>query len=281
MDKLLEVRDLEVCYRGEGVLAHQAVAGMQFEIASGEVVGLMGESGCGKSSLALALLGLLPREGCEVRGSAMFRGHDLVGMPERALQEIRGAGISLVFQEPGISLSPVMRAGDQIAEVIHAHRRGNWKSCRAEAETMLARVGLTPTARIFSAYPHQLSGGQCQRVVLAQALCCNPALLIADEPTASLDARSRADFLALLRKLKEESDISILLISHTPEIQASLADRLLVMKEGRIVEQGRFDELYHSPKHAYTRWMLRRTRRTVDAQTETESEIFAAEQVVR
>lgn len=281
MDKLLDVRDLSIRYCRPGVPAQQAVNGITLEIASGEVVGLMGESGCGKSSLALAILGLLPRENSEVLGSILFRGQELNGMPEHALQEIRGAAISLVFQDPGISLSPVMRVGAQIAEVIHAHRRGNWKSCRAESESMLERVGLAPTSRVFSAYPHQLSGGQCQRVVLAQALCCRPSLLIADEPTASLDARSQADFLALLRSLKEESGISILLISHTPEIQASLADRLLVMKEGRIVEQGRFAELYSRPSQPYTRWMLRRGGRAADAPSETNSESWVTEQAAR
>lgn len=281
MEKLLEIRDLRIRYGCVDAPAHQAVDGIDFEIAPGETVGLMGESGCGKSSLALAILGLLPRESCEVSGSILFHGRELNGMPEHGLQEIRGAQISLVFQEPGISLSSVMRVGDQIAEVIRAHRRDNWKSCRAESESMLARVGLTPTSRIFSAYPHQLSGGQCQRVVLAQALCCRPALLIADEPTASLDARSQADFLELLRSFKEESDISILLISHTPEIQAILADRLLVMKEGRIVEQGRFDELYRRPSHAYTRWMLRRAGRAAEMQTELNTETLVTEQAAR
>lgn len=281
MNNLLEIRDLSIRYCSPRAPIHQAVNHIALEIESGEVVGLMGESGCGKSSLALAILGLLPRESSEVLGSILFQGRELNGMPERTLQEIRGAGISLVFQEPGISLSPVMRVGDQIAEVVYAHRRGNWKACRAESETMLERVGLTPTKRIFSAYPHQLSGGQCQRVVLAQALCCNPALLIADEPTASLDARSQADFLTLLRSLKEQSDLSILLISHTPEIQASLADRLVVMKEGRIVEQEAFDTLYRSPSHAYTRWMLRRTARATDAPPDIDAEIFVPEQVVR
>ncbi|MGH9726697.1 MAG: ATP-binding cassette domain-containing protein, partial [Candidatus Acidiferrales bacterium] len=145
MEKLLDVRDLRIRYSCGDTPAHQAVDGIRFEIAPGEVVGLMGESGCGKSTLALAILGLLPRESCEVRGSILFCGRELIGMPEHELQEIRGAGISLVFQEPAISLSPVMRVGDQVAEVIHAHRRGNWKSCRTESESMLSRVGLTPT----------------------------------------------------------------------------------------------------------------------------------------
>jgi ABC-type dipeptide/oligopeptide/nickel transport system ATPase component len=170
----------------------------------------------------------------------------------------------MVPQEPGISLSPVLRVGDQVTEVIRAHRDWGWKQCRAAAESMLARVGLQETARIFSAYPHQLSGGQLQRVVLAQALACNPALLVADEPTAALDACSQARFLALLREVKEQFRISILLISHTPEIQASLADRLLVMKQGRIIEKGSFGDIYRHPRQPYTRAML---RRDVPAQT--------------
>jgi ABC-type glutathione transport system ATPase component len=261
MGSLLQVRNLMIRYQVDGAEPHQAVGGVSFDVAPGEVVGLMGESGCGKSSIALALLGLLERQGTEVTGSALLSGRELLGMNEGQLQEVRGSKISLVFQEPGIALSPVMRVVDQVAEVIHAHRQRSWKRCRAEAEAILARVGLGPCARIFSAYPHQLSGGQRQRVVLAQALCCGPALLVADEPTASLDARGQADFVALLRDLKNELGISILLISHSPELQASLAERLLVMQAGRIIEAGSFEELYENPAHDYTRMMLRRTGR--------------------
>ena len=258
MENLLQVRDLSIRYSSVGGRYHLAVDRISFDIGAGEVVGLMGESGCGKTSIATSLLGLLPKGQAKISGSISFRGQDLLAMDERALRRIRGAEISMVSQEPGISLSPVLRAGDQVAEVIHAHRNWGWKQCRAEAESMLARVGLFEAERIFSAYPHQLSGGQLQRVVLAQALACGPALLVADEPTASLDARSQADFLVLLRGLKERFQISILLISHTPEIQASLADRLLVMREGQIIEEGRFGQIYRNPRHPYTRTMLRR-----------------------
>lgn len=259
MGSLLQVRNLTIRYQVDGPEPHRAVDGVSFDVAPGEVVGLMGESGCGKSSTALALLGLLAKQRVEVAGSIVLCGQELLGMKEAELQKIRGSKISLVFQEPGIALSPVMRVGDQVAEVIHAHHQWSWKRCRAEAETILARVGLGPAARIYSAYPHQLSGGQRQRVVLAQALCCEPSLLVADEPTASLDARSQADFLALLRGIKSQFGISILLISHSPELQASLADRLLVMKDGRIIEEGSFEKLYENPAHDYTRMMLRRT----------------------
>ena len=258
VENLLKVKNLAIRYRPAEALPHDAVAGVSFEVARGEVLGVMGESGCGKTSIALALLGLLSRGDAEVSGSIMFRGEDLLAMNEKTLQKIRGAAISIVYQEPGIALSPVMRAGTQIAEIVRAHRKCSRQECREKALAMLGRVGLPSTERIFSAYPHQLSGGQLQRVVLAQALVCQPPLLIADEPTASLDAQSRADFMGLLRELKQSLGISLLLISHTPEIQASLADRMIVMKDGQIVETGTFDDLYWKPSHPYTKALLAR-----------------------
>lgn len=261
MGSLLQVRNLTITYKKHGLGSHRAVDDLSFEVAPGEVVGLVGESGSGKSTTALALLGLLESRDAEVAGSVALCGDELIGKTERELEKLRGGTISLVFQEPGIALSPVMPVGTQIAEVIRAHRRARGRACRAQSEEMLERVGLGRSPRIYSAYPHQLSGGQRQRVVLAQALCCQPALLVADEPLASLDARSAADFLALLRNLRYELNLAILLISHSPELQASLADRLLVMQQGRIVEEGHFRELYRNPKKAYTRLMLRRTGR--------------------
>ncbi len=257
MQDLLQVKDLTVSYRGTDAKPCHAVAGLSFDIGRGEVLGLMGESGCGKTSTALALLGLLSQEQAQVSGSVRFRGQELLSLDQRALRALRGAGISMVFQEPEIALSPVMRVGDQVAEVIRAHKALSWKACRTEAEAALVRIGLPATQRIFLAYPHELSGGQRQRVALAQALACEPALVIADEPTASLDARSQSELLALLRQLRRDLGISILLISHAAEVQAFLADRLMVMANGRIVEQGRFEELYRNPSHEVTRAMLR------------------------
>jgi ABC-type glutathione transport system ATPase component len=257
MEVLLRVKNLDVSYRGAGPSRHHAVQQVSFEIGEGEVLGLMGESGCGKTSMALALLGLLSEEQADVSGSIQFRGEELLSKERSSLRAIRGAGISLVFQEPELALSPVMKIRDQVAEVIHAHNDCKWERCRADAELALARVGFSDVRRISSAYPHQLSGGQRQRVVLAQALACKPALLIADEPAASLDARSQCEILALLRELQRELQISILLISHAPEVQASLADRLMVMANGRIVERGSFEQLYRNPSHACTRAMLR------------------------
>jgi len=257
LETLLAVKNLNVAYRVADGSTHRAVENASFEIGAGEVLGLMGESGCGKTSIALALLGLLGKEQAQVSGSIEFRGKELFTTSEREMREIRGSGLSMVFQEPGIALSPVMRVRDQVAEVIHAHKKESWKKCREDAQSALVRVGLPDTQRIFSAYPHQLSGGQRQRVALAQAIACEPALLITDEPTASVDARSQQELIALLRELQRDSGIAILLISHSAEVQARLADRLMVMERGRVVEQGQFEKLYRHPSQACTRAMLR------------------------
>ena len=256
METLLRVRNLTIRYRSAARPPFTAVDAVSFDIGKAEAVGLMGESGCGKTSIALALLGLLAKDRTEISGSANFRGAELLGLDERNFQRIRGAAISIVYQEPRIALSPVTKVGDQIAEVIRSHRPWAWRRCQGEAATMLERVGLRDTRRIFSAYPHQLSGGQCQRVVLAQALACSPSLLIADEPTAQLDACSQSQFLDLLGRLKEQLGISMLVISHAPEVHASLTDRLLIMKAGRITEDGPFERLYRHPSEDYTRAIL-------------------------
>jgi peptide/nickel transport system ATP-binding protein len=253
---LLQVRGLTVRYRlnsGDPVAAVQDVS---FHIAPGETVGLMGESGCGKSSVALAVVGLLAQPAARVNGSIFFRGVDLLPLGARELREIRGAAISIIYQEPEMALNPVMRVGDQVAEVIRAHRPQSWKQCRLDARAMLDRVGFGQVERIYNAYSHQLSGGQRQRIVIAQALACNPALLIADEPTAHLDVRSQSELLGLLETLKRESGISMLLISHTAEVQSRMADRLLMMQAGRIVNQGQASELAGNSRDRYTRAIL-------------------------
>jgi ABC-type glutathione transport system ATPase component len=279
MESLLEINNLTVSYRDSAGVEFRAVEGVSFQIPAGETLGLMGESGCGKSSITLAALGLLSDENARVSGSVIFRGQNLLRMRERELRQVRGGSISLVHQDAAIALSPVMRVGVQIAEVVRAHKRWTWHKCCEEAHSILARVGLEPTSRIFAAYPHQLSGGQLQRIVLAQALVCGPALVIADEPTASLDARTQSEFIALLRDLKQRSGISLLLISHTPEIQASLAGRLVVMRAGQIVESGDFGQLYANPADSYTRALLRRP--TADARDFAAGKRIAAEQIAR
>jgi peptide/nickel transport system ATP-binding protein len=257
MSELLQVQNLSVEYRAEDCDATHALIDVSFSIERGEVLGLMGESGCGKTTLAMAILGLLPGERACIAGSVRFRGEDILTMPRKKLNQIRGAEISMVYQEPEIALSPFLRVGDQIAEVIRAHRKWKWNRCRDEAFAALERLGFEDPERIYGSYPHRLSGGQRQRIVFAQALACEPALIVADEPTASLDAQSQAEIIGVLREIKRQQRTSILLISHMPEIQASLADRLVAMSQGRIVEQGDFDQLYWNSSQPLTRAMLR------------------------
>jgi ABC-type glutathione transport system ATPase component len=275
---LLQVRELSVRYRSARSKPHQALDKVTLDIEPGEIVGLMGESGCGKTTLALALLGLLPADGADISGSVLFQGSETLSMGERSLQRIRGAGISMIYQEPEIALSPFLRAGDQIAEVVRAHHDWKWNRCREAAFAALERMGFDEPSRIYQSYPHQLSGGQRQRIVFAQALICEPALIIADEPTASLDARSQAEMIGLLRVIREQKQVSMLLISHTPEIQASLADRLVVMSQGRIIEEGSFDRLYWDASHPVTNAMLRpKNRKPATSPRPTEFEVEAQE----
>lgn len=247
---LLEVRGLGVAYG-----AASAVEDATFHIAPGEVAGVLGESGSGKTTLALALAGLLPPAARAVRGEVLFRGTDLLREPERRLRALRGAEIAFISQEPALALNPVMRAGAQIAEVVRAHRRWSGAQCRRHAAAVLERLCGADAARIASAYPHQLSGGQRQRVAIAQAVALEPALLIADEPTSSLDPTIQADVLALLAGLKRRGS-AILLVTHNPAILTGLAGRMLVMYAGRIVEQGGFAEVLAAPLHPYTRALL-------------------------
>lgn len=256
MSELLRVQNLNVEYHLDRRAPVRVLSDVSFAIGCGETVGLMGESGCGKTTLASAILGLLPRERTRVSASIRFCGDELMGMRESKLRLIRGAGIAIVHQEPELALSPFLRAGEQVAEVVRAHRQWNRNQCREAASAALKRMGFAEPERIYRSYPHQLSGGQRQRVVFAQALVCEPQLVIADEPTASLDARTQAEIIALLLEIKKARRVSLLLISHTPEVQASLADRLMVMSGDRIIEEGSFDQLYWHPAQELTRAML-------------------------
>jgi peptide/nickel transport system ATP-binding protein len=250
---LLQVRDLTVQLdRTSGATLDR----VSFDIGAGEAVGLLGESGCGKTTLALALIGLLPPVACVTGGSVRFRGHELLLKDERQLQRIRGAELSIIFQEPQMALNPVMRVGDQIVEVLRAHSNGNRRRHRERAESLLQQVRL-PDAHIYSAYPHELSGGECQRVVIAQALACKPALLIADEPTSALDTTTQADLLGLLKEIKERLNLALLFITHHPLLLSGIADRILIMYAGRIVEEGTLAGVTTQPHHPYTAALLR------------------------
>ena len=254
---LLQVRDLAVRYLGPDGEKIAALEEAAFDLAAGETVGVLGESGGGKSTLALALLGLLPPNGQVTDGQVLFRGRDLLLLSRRRLDEVRGDQVSMVFQEPGLSLNPCMRVGAQVADVVRVHRRWPVKRCRLEARSMLEQVGFEDTDRIFDAYPHQLSGGQKQRIVIAQALVCGPSVLIADEPTAALDTTSQAEVVGVLRDLQERLGLALLFVSHDVALLQSLADRVLVMYAGQIVESGSRDQVVLEPAHPYTRELLR------------------------
>lgn len=286
MSELLQIQKLNVRYCRSGSEPACALRDVSLAINPGEIVGVMGESGCGKTTLASAILGLLPSARTQISGSVRFRGDEMLAMPEGDLRKIRGAGISMVYQEPESALSPFLRVGDQVTEVVRAHRNWGWNRCRDAAFSLIEQMGFREPDRIFSSYPHQLSGGERQRIVFAQALACEPALVVADEPTASLDARTQAEIIELLGEVRRERNVSILLISHTPEVQASLADRLIVMSQGRVIEEGTVDHLYWDASHDLTKMVLhpgriRRDRKHQAPRAHSQFSIEAHEELVR
>jgi ABC-type glutathione transport system ATPase component len=242
-ERVLEARDLSV------ELDRPIVSGVSFDIGPGSITGLFGESGCGKTTLALALLRLLPPR-YRMRGSVRLRGRDLATLGERELQRIRGAEISMIFQDPALALNPVMRAGRQVSEVLHAHEAAG------DVAGLFELAGLPPSARLLGAYPHQLSGGERQRVLIAQALACRPGLVIADEPFTALDVLRVLELAALFRDLRDRTGTSFLVISHSPGVLARIADTVLVMRQGSIVEQGPPSRIFRSPAHSYTASLL-------------------------
>jgi peptide/nickel transport system ATP-binding protein len=252
---MLEVTDLRVSFTTEeGVV--KAVDGVSFEIDRGEVVAIVGESGSGKSVTAMTLLGLTRSPNTAFGGSARFEGEELLTMSEHELEGIRGAEIAMVFQDPMSSLDPVYRVGDQIAEQILAHEPDTSKrQARQRATELLQRVGIPHAHERARSFPHEFSGGMRQRVMIAMALSCSPELLIADEPTTALDVTIQAQILRELRALREETGAGIVIVTHDLGVVADIADRVIVMYGGRVVEQGTVDELFYDPQHPYT-WGL-------------------------
>jgi oligopeptide/dipeptide ABC transporter ATP-binding protein len=251
---LLTIKNLQVGFptRHSTLLA---LRGISFDVHPAEIVGVLGESGCGKTTTALAILGLLPAT-ATCAGSIGFQRQELLGCPEHELESIRGAQISLISQEPALALNPVLSVRRQLREVLRAHKNDERADGLSEIHSMLERVGLSDTARISSAYPHQLSGGQRQRVAIAQALACKPNLVIADEPTASLDAGTQAEILELFVGLRQSLQCAFLFISHNPAILQRICDRILVMYAGEIIEQGPAARVLNDPLHPYTRALL-------------------------
>lgn len=263
---LLRVQNLTVGIETQSGERARVIEDISFELGAGEVLGLLGESGAGKSTLALALLRVLPAAFCVESGAIEFIGRPLFSLAEDEMREIRGAHASLIYQDASV-LNPVLRVVDQVAEVLHAHRGWTMENCRQEARATLEMVGLVGE-HLARAYPHQLSGGQRQRVVIAQALACSPALVIADEPTASLDAEATREILKLFQYLRARLHTAFLLISHRPAVLETLTDRLLVMYGGRIIEEGPTHQVFHEPLHPYTRELLRCDLRNRDARDE-------------
>ena len=256
MPRLLEVRGLRTVFDTEDGVA-PAVDVIDFHVDDGETVGIVGESGCGKSVTALSIMRLVPTPpGRIVAGSIRFDGRDLLTLDEATMQSVRGDDIAMIFQEPMTSLNPVFTIGSQIVEAIRLHRRLDKRQAEEEAVSMLQKVEI-PEARLrFNDYPHQLSGGMRQRVMIAMALSCNPRLLIADEPTTALDVTIQAQILDLLASLQKSSGMAVMLITHDLGVVAEHADRLIVMYAGRIVEQGRVADVLARPMHPYTRGLL-------------------------
>lgn len=254
MSPILRVQDLRVAFAtDEGVV--RAVDGVSFDIEPGQVVAIVGESGCGKSVTAQTLIGLTRSPNATISGTATFDGRDLVTMPDDQLRELRGERIAMVFQDPMTSLNPVYRVGDQIAEAIRAHRDVSKKDALARAVELLHSVGIPNPERRVRDYPHEFSGGMRQRVMIAMALALEPELLIADEPTTALDVTIQAQILSLLRTLNREKNVSVLLITHDLGVVADLADKVVVMYAGQVVEEAPLEDLFYRPQHPYT-WGL-------------------------
>lgn len=253
---LLEVRNLRVHYfTSKGVI--KAVDDVTLSVGRGEILGLVGESGSGKSTLGLSIVRLIPPPGQLVNGEILFEGKDLVKLPESKIRKIRGKNIGMIFQDPMTYLNPVMRIRDQIAEGIMQHEGYIRSEARKKAVELLAKVKIPEPSTIALYYPHQLSGGMRQRVIIAIAISCNPQLVIADEPTSALDVTIQAQILELIKELQEELGISLILITHDLGIVAELCTKVAIMYAGKIVEEGYVYSIFKSPKHPYTVALLK------------------------
>jgi len=255
-ERLLEVRNLDTQFVTRAGPVH-AVDGVDLHIEQGETLGIIGESGCGKSVTALSIMRLIERPGRVVAGEIIYKGKNLAALSSKQMRRIRGKEISMIFQDPMTSLNPVVRCGEQIAEALVLHEGLRWSDALARAVEMLTLVRIPDARRRVREYPHQLSGGMRQRVMIAIALSCNPKLLIADEPTTALDVTIQAQILELLNSLKRRLDMAVLLITHDMGVIAETAQRVIVMYAAKVVEEAPVEELFRDPLHPYTQGLLR------------------------
>ena len=252
---MLRVRDLTVSFRTEqGVV--RAVDGVSFDVAEGELLGVVGESGSGKTVSLLAVMGLITDPNATITGSISYRGRELLDLSAKEMRKLRGKEVAMIFQDPMTALTPVYTVGWQIAEQIRAHEKVSQAAALLRAVDLLAEVNIPNPREAVNRYPHQLSGGMRQRVVIAMALSCNPALLVADEPTTALDVTVQAQILDLVRKLQKNHGSAIVFITHDMGVMAEIADRMMVMYAGRVVERGSKEDLFLSPRHPYTKALL-------------------------
>ncbi|HJX96125.1 MAG TPA: ABC transporter ATP-binding protein [Candidatus Acidoferrum sp.] len=257
MMPLLEVKNLHVSYSARSGEVCPALAGVNFDLGPGEILGVLGESGSGKSTLAAALLRLLPSNGKIQKGLVLFEGKNLLEVSPQDLRRIRGGRIGLIFQEPSSSLHPTLQIGQQVSDVLAAHEYLARRALNEKTSQLLASVFPVDAERISRSYPHELSGGHRQRVLIAQAIACGPSLVVADEPTASLDPTTQKEILQLFGTLRQKLGLAMILITHNPALLAGLADRILVLYAGRVAEIGPAAKVLSSPQHPYTAALLR------------------------
>jgi peptide/nickel transport system ATP-binding protein len=253
---LIDIEGLRVLFHGDDGRITHAVDSIDLSVAHGTTLGIVGESGCGKSVTSLAIMGLLSKQSAEISGAIRFNGFDLLHTPDQTLRDLRGNRLAMIFQEPMTSLNPSLTIGEQIIETILRHRGGSRRQARERAVALLRRVHIASPERRIDDYPHKLSGGMRQRVMIAMALACDPKLLIADEPTTALDVTLQAQILDLMHELKAASGAAIILITHDLGVVAEICDEVAVMYAGEIVERADVDELFASPQHPYTVGLL-------------------------
>jgi peptide/nickel transport system ATP-binding protein len=253
MASVLDVQELQVSYRSREVRSRPVLSGVSFDLMPGEILGVLGESGSGKSTLAASVLRLLPPNGHIGNGAVLFEGKNLLQIGSEALRQIRGARVALISQEPSLALHPTIRVGEQVRQVLAAHRSSRKNDLYERTLEVFTQLFPEDTDRIMRSYPHQLSGGQRQRALIAQAIACNPAVVIADEPTAALDPVTQMEILGVFRSLRETLGLAMIFITHNPALLGGFADRILVLYAGQVVEWGPAETMLKSPRHPYTR----------------------------